>query len=104
MRHVLVTLTVVLAAFALAMVKPTTSGRSASPDSASRNLTGRIGDTLRVPSIGLYCSVHIEARRPTFLCGHAGQRPRYQVSFERHRTVVVTVGDPGRRTIFPEHR
>jgi hypothetical protein len=104
MRHVVITLLIVVAAIAFATARTTTSGESATPDSTERELTGRIGDSILVPSIGLYCSVEIEARRPRFLCGRLGQRPRYQVSFEKLRTVVITVGAPGRRTVFLERR
>jgi hypothetical protein len=79
---------------------PDTSGAPVEPRNG--DFTGRIGDTFRVPSIALYCSVSVEALRSRLLCGHLGLRPRYQVSFERNRTVVIAVGDPGNITVYPE--
>jgi len=79
-------------------------GSEADAESTEVEHTGRIGDTFRIPSLGLYCSVGIEAGLPRLLCGHLGLRPRYQVSFERNRTVVIAVGDPGDITVFPERQ
>jgi len=52
--------------------------------------------------LALYCGIDIEAFRPRLLCGHLGLKPGYQVSFERDRTVVIRVGDPGDQRVFPE--
>jgi hypothetical protein len=65
-------------------------------------LTGRVGDAVRVPSVGLYCTVDVEAFRPRFLCSRLAGTRGYDVSFERNRTVVGRVGDPGEVTTFRE--
>jgi len=67
-----------------------------------REYTLGIGDSLRVPSVAVYCGVDVEARRSRLHCGRLVQKPGFDVSFERRRTVVGRVGEPSQVTVFAE--
>ena len=69
---------------------------------APREYTLRVNDSLRVPSVAVYCAVDVEARGPRLHCGRLVQAPEFDVSFERRRIVVGRVGDPSQVTVFPE--
>jgi hypothetical protein len=100
---------IVAALVAAAAVAAFLLGRLTADDAAD-SITGRtptefvaqVGDTMRVPSIGVYCGVDVEARRTRLHCTRLAQAPSYDVSLERKRTVVGRVGDPGRTQVFPE--
>lgn len=99
---VMALLTVAAAAFSLGRTTAPTAVPETQTTPGEREITGRIGDALRVPSLALYCLIYVELERPKFLCEHTGARPRYEVIFERNRTLVVRVGRPERQTIFRE--
>ena len=89
-------------AFALGRATADGSDAASVPSPGAHEFVGRIGDTVKIPSIALYCAVDVEARRSRFHCGRLAPDPRYDVSFERTRTVVGRVGDPSQITVFPE--
>jgi hypothetical protein len=89
------------AGFALGRVT-SDDGTAGRPQEGPLEYTLRVGDTLRVPSVAVYCGVDVEARRSRLHCGRLVQTPGFDVSFERRRTVVGRVGDPSQVTIFPE--
>jgi V8-like Glu-specific endopeptidase len=100
---VLGALFVLAAAAAFSLGRATADNTSnVTGERGSREFIGRIGDTMRIPSVAVYCGIDVEARRPRLLCGRLGVSPRYQVSLERNRTVVIRVGDPGQIRVFPE--
>ena len=72
------------------------------PATSDGDVTVRVGDQLRVPSIALFCVHYVELDVPKLLCNHTGRRPRYQVIFERDRTDIGRIGDPGDQRIFRE--
>jgi len=74
----------------------------ATTERTERELTARIGDAVRVPSLALYCVSYVELDRPKLLCERTSKRPRHEVIFERDRTLVVRIGDPGSQKAFPE--
>jgi hypothetical protein len=96
----------VTAVVAAALIAAFAFGRASAAEtrdenaSGNRELSGDVGDTVRIPTIGLYCSVEIEAFEPRFLCGRLDAREGYQVSFEKERTVVVKLGDPGDAVVY----
>ncbi len=104
MRILALTALLIVAGAAFALGRTTT--RNVAPEAqttpSEREITGRIGDAIRVPSLALYCLIYVELKRPKVLCEHTGARPRYEVIFERDRTLVVRVGRPARQTIFRE--
>jgi hypothetical protein len=89
-----------------AFVLGRTTGGNGVPDAPvetdERELTGRIGDSIRFPSLALYCLSYVEVDRPKLLCERTGERPHYEVIFERERTILVRIGDPGDQKVFPE--
>jgi hypothetical protein len=89
------------AGFALGRVT-SDDGAAGSPREGPREYTLRVGDSLRVPSVAVYCGVDVEARRSRLHCGRLVRIPGFDVSFERRRTVVTRVGDPSQVTVFPE--
>jgi len=101
---VLVVVVIVAAAAAFALGRTTASNPAPEAPTATdgRDITGRIGDQLRVPSVELLCLIDVEVNGPRLLCNHTGKRSRYQVIFERDRTLVGRIGDPGNQRIFPE--
>jgi hypothetical protein len=72
------------------------------PDADAQDIVVRLGDQLRVPAIALFCTAYFELDRPNFLCNRTGDRPRYQVVFERFSTSVGRIGYPGNQRVFPE--
>jgi hypothetical protein len=85
------------------------AGRVTAPDSspspeddAETSVVLRIGNQLQVPAIDLFCTAFVELQVRKVLCNRTGSRPRYQVIFERDRTAVVRIGDPGDQQVFPE--
>jgi hypothetical protein len=90
------------AAFALGRTTVRTTVPEAPMETNEREITARIGDAFRVPPLALYCLSYLELDRPKLLCEHTSERPRYEVIFERNRTVVVRIGHPEEQTIFPE--
>ena len=57
------------AAFALGRATAEETAAKRPPGSSPREFVGRVGDTLRVPSVAVYCGVDVEARRPRLHCG-----------------------------------
>jgi hypothetical protein len=96
----------VLALCVLTAVGAFAVGRASADNTRERAMPGdfviRIGDTVRVPAVNALCGAHVEARQPRFLCGRLSTDSRFQVAFERDRTVVIRVGDPGQVKVFRE--
>lgn len=92
---------VALAAFVIGRV---TSPQNADGPrvSSNRSLTVRVGDQLEAPSIALFCTSYVELGISKLLCNRTGDAPRWQVIFERDRTKIGRIGDPGDQRIFPE--
>lgn len=90
------------ASFALGRITVRTAVPEAPTETGEREITARIGDAFRVSPLTLYCLSYVELDRPKLLCEHTSKRPRYEVIFERNRTIVVRIGHPEDRTIFPE--
>jgi hypothetical protein len=74
------------------------------PDAAAMNqeIVVQLGDELRVPAVGLFCTTDFEIDRARLLCNHGGNRARYQVVFEHDRTKIGRLGFPGHQRTFPE--
>ena len=67
---------------------------------------GRIGDTFRVPGVGLICLVSQEGKSPNVVCERnlPNKRPRYEVVFYRGITQVYRLGDPDHAIGYAESR
>jgi hypothetical protein len=92
------------AAFALGRITAANEGASANTETIGKPLTLRMGDSLRVPSVALLCVTYVELDIAKVLCDRTGRNPRYEVVFERNRTVVGRIGDPGDQRVFPERQ
>jgi hypothetical protein len=83
-------------------------GRSTAPDAlrptdpGRQDIVVRLGDEIRVPAVGLFCTAYFEIDRANFLCNRTDDRARYQVVFERFSTSVGRLGYPGNQRVFPE--
>jgi hypothetical protein len=96
---------VVVTAAAFALGRATaSSGDNGDAASAEDDITVEIGDQLEVPALALFCSSDVELRSKRLLCNRTGETPRWQVIFERERTQIVRIGDPGDVRSFPERR
>jgi hypothetical protein len=92
-----------IAAGAFAIGRQTApNGAPEIPETSANDLTVRVGDQLQVPSAELFCVVSIQLDTPRVLCNRTGLTPRYQVIFERDRTILGRIGDPGDERVFPE--
>jgi hypothetical protein len=78
------------------------AGDDADPGLRGGNLIIDVGDELEVPSIALFCKSYVELRTSKLLCNRTGQAARWQVIFERQRTEIGRIGDPGDLRIFAE--
>ncbi len=87
---------------AFAIGRTTAPDNGASPEPRAQDSVLRLGDQLRVPAVGLFCTADFEVDRPKLICNHSGDRARYQVVFERHRTKVGRLGFPGSQRVFLE--
>jgi hypothetical protein len=61
-----------------------------------------VGDELEAPSVALFCTSYVELGTSKLLCNRTGQAARWQVIFERERTEIGRIGDPGDQRIFAE--
>jgi hypothetical protein len=97
-------LVIVCAASAFALGRSTTrdTASEGSTETSGRDVTGRIGDVFRVPSVALFCAIDVEADGPRLLCNHTGDNPRYQVRMYRKKTEVGRIGRPGGAKVFRE--
>jgi hypothetical protein len=90
------------AGFVLGRITDANGGSGAPSDTPSKEVTLRTGDTARVPSVSLLCVTYVELEVAKMLCDRTGTDPRYEVIFERERTLIGRIGDPGDETVFPE--
>lgn len=88
------------AAFALG--RSTAPSESTRSDNDRQDITANQGAVVRVPDVGLLCSVAFEISEAMVLCNRTGDRPRFQVAFFRDRTAVGHIGDPGDQRVFRE--
>jgi hypothetical protein len=92
----------VTASAAFAIGRTTAPDRELPPETGTQDITGRPNDVFRVPAIRLFCIVGYEIDQAKMLCNRTGDRPRYQVVFQRDRTAVGRIGYPGSQRVFPE--
>jgi hypothetical protein len=90
------------AAFSLGRITAANDVPDVPTESTGKQVTLRIGDSLRVPSVALLCVIYVELNIAKVLCDRTGRNPRYEVIFERERTVIGRIGDPGDQEAFPE--
>jgi hypothetical protein len=95
-------LLVLAAGAAFAIGRTTAPDARRPPDAGAQDIVVRLGDQLRVPSVALFCTAYFEIDHANFLCNRTGDRPRYQVVFERSSTSVGRIGYPGDQRVFPE--
>jgi hypothetical protein len=89
------------AAFVLGRATAADETRDA-PATRIEDHTVRVGEQVRVPSVALFCRSYVELGTFKLLCNRTGPDPRYQVIFERGRTEIGRIGDPGDQRLFPE--
>jgi hypothetical protein len=92
------------AAFALGRITAADEGPEVNTETSGKQVTLRIGDSLRVPSVALLCVSSVELDIAKVFCDRTGRNPRYEVVFERNRTVIGRIGDPGDQKVFPERQ
>jgi len=104
--RVLTIAALVIVTSAVAFALGWTAARNTAPEGSAKasgeDVTGRIGDVFRVPSVALFCVIDVEADGPRLLCNRTGGNPRYQVRMYRERTEVGRIGRPGEAKVFPE--
>jgi hypothetical protein len=104
MRVAILAVALVLAvgAFALGRATAGNGGDGAEPGLGNGDLTVDVGDELEVPSVALFCKSYVELGTSKLLCNRTGKAARWQVIFERERTEIGRIGDPGDQRIFAE--
>ena len=103
MRVAAVAALIVIVAAAFALGRTTAgNGEADTTTPGKRHWTVDVGDQLDVPSIALFCTSYVELGDSKLLCNRTGEDPRWQVIFERERTAIGRIGDPGDQRIFPE--
>ena len=105
MRVALLAVVLVVAASAFALGRATAGNGSDATEPAVGNgdLTVDVGEELEVPSLALFCKSYVELGTSKLLCNRTGRAARWQVIFERERTEIGRIGDPGDQRIFAEH-
>lgn len=89
------------AGFVVGRISDMNGGSDVRRGTPREQVTLRTGDSVRVPSIALLCVTYSELGVAKMLCDHTGD-PRFEVVFERERTVIGRIGEPGDERVFPE--